>query len=53
MDPPDVPLAHYGQHQVGVRLTYCAAGVPAAEIAAQLGVGRASAYRILADQKAA
>jgi DNA invertase Pin-like site-specific DNA recombinase len=30
-----------------------AAGVPAAEIAAQLGIGRASAYRILADQKAA
>jgi DNA invertase Pin-like site-specific DNA recombinase len=30
-----------------------AEGVPATEIAEQLGIGRASAYRILADQKAA
>jgi DNA invertase Pin-like site-specific DNA recombinase len=30
-----------------------AAGVPAAEIAQQLGIGRASAYRIIAEQKAA
>jgi DNA invertase Pin-like site-specific DNA recombinase len=28
-------------------------GVPAAEIAKRLGIGRASAYRILAEEKAA